>query len=86
MSQQKTKMTYHFKHSDAIEFFYEIRAIYNSPYLEEPEIEIIDLIIEAINKDKINPEYLKYKIKLLSQEQKEYKQKLSNLIKSKFWL
>lgn len=88
MSHQKkqTKKTCHFNYDMAKDLYYQIRAIYNSPYLEEENYEIIIALMQAVNEDKVNPEYLLYKAKLLSQEQKEFKQKLCNLIKAKFWI
>lgn len=75
-------------YDEATELYYKLRKAYDSSFIDSSDEtnEAIILLQKTINKDKINPEYLVAKLKLLTQKQGEYKQKLYTLIKSKYWL
>lgn len=72
---------------EARKIYYEIRAIYGSPYFdtEEEQVKSIMIIKEA-TKD-YSKEYILAKAKILaSKTPSDFKQRLSTIIQSRFWM
>lgn len=69
------------------ELYYEIRAIYSSPYFDNEEDTTKSILALRDAMKTHSKEYLLAKIKLIAAKSPEdYRQKLSTIIQSKFWL
>jgi len=73
-------------YNEAEELYYKLRKVYDSPYIDSTEdvIQSVNILREALETYK--KEYLVAKAKILSMKSQEYKQKLSNIIKGKYWI
>ena len=79
-------MEYKVSYKEAEELYYKLRKVYDSPYIDSIEemIQSVNILREALETYK--EEYLVAKAKILSMKSQEYKQKLSNIIKGKYWI
>lgn len=78
----------HLDYDQAKKLYYQLRAMYNSPYADEgSNYEVIMALQDAVNNEGYNPEYIIAKMKLLlSKLNPEYKQKFHTVVLSKFWI
>jgi len=79
-------MSSNVSYSEAEKLYYKIRKVYDTPYIDSTEevVQSINILREALETYK--EEYLLAKAKILSMKSQEYKQKLSNIIKGKYWI
>lgn len=85
MDKEDKKINY----QEAEELYYTLRKIYNSPFYDNKEDRnnAIFTLMEAINKNETNKEFMIVKMKVIASKSfEDIKHKLSNIILSKYWL